>query len=236
MLVPRRRRGEEILDDPGVPAAVRERSLRDVARSNVLFGGRRAALLALRGVLLAARGEARPLTMLDVGTGRADIPAAARTLARRLGVELRVIGLDAAPSLLAGARDRLDDRVAGSALALPLADRSVDVVLASQLLHHFEERDALALLREMDRVARRCAIVADLRRSWIAAIGFWLAAWPLAFHRVTRHDGVLSVLRGFTAPELERLVHAATGHSARATRRLGFRLAIAWSPLHRSAP
>ena len=42
MLVPSRRRGSEILDDPATDPAVRERSLHDVRRSNVLLGGLRA--------------------------------------------------------------------------------------------------------------------------------------------------------------------------------------------------
>ena len=30
--------------------------------------------------------------------------------------------------------------------ALPFADRSIDIVICSQLLHHFAERDAVALV------------------------------------------------------------------------------------------
>lgn len=43
-LVPSRRRGREILDDPATDAMVVRRSLADVARANALFGGRRAVM------------------------------------------------------------------------------------------------------------------------------------------------------------------------------------------------
>lgn len=234
--MPARRRGVEILDDPSVPAAARDRSLRDVARSNVLFGGRRAALVALaRAVGEAAtakraRGDATPITLLDVGTGAADIPWATKRTAARKDIELRTIGVDASPSLLASARARLDDRVAGDGLALPLADRSVDVVLASQIAHHFAEPEAIAFARELTRVARHRVVIADLRRSWLAAGLFWLVSWPLAFHRITRHDGVVSVLRGFTAAELELLARAVGGSAPRVERRIGFRLTASWAP------
>lgn len=236
LLVPARRRGVEILDDPSVPADARDRSLRDVARSNVLFGGRRAALVALaRAVCDAATakragGDATPVTLLDVGTGAADIPRAAKRDATRNDIALRTIGVDSSPSLLASARSRLDDRVAGDGLALPLADRSIDVVLASQIAHHFAEPEAIAFARELTRVARYRVVIADLRRSWLAAGLFWLASWPLAFHPITRHDGVVSVLRGFTPADLERLVHAADGSASRVERRLGFRLTASWAP------
>ena len=99
----------------------------------------------------------------------------------------------------------------------------------SQLLHHFDDGEIPRVLRELDRVARRHVIVSDLRRSWIAAFGFWLVSWPLGFHRVTRHDGVLSVLRGFTSAELSRHVQAATGQQATVRRHLGFRLTASWA-------
>src|SRR5262249_14167040 len=109
-------------------------------------------------------------------------------------------------------------------------DGAIDVVMASQVLHHFEEHDAERLLRELNRVARRVVIVSDLRRSWIAAIGFWLVSFPLRFHRVTRHDGVVSVLRGFTAADLKRLVRAAAGVDPTVHQRLGWRLTAQWQP------
>src|SRR5690242_11287832 len=197
----------EILDDPSVDPVDRERSLRDVERSNVLFGGRRAVMLALRPLFddLAkpSRADAAlssPLSrraaasLLDVGTGRADLSWRAREIARRRGLALRTIAIDGAFSLVAAARHRVNEAICADALSLPLADRSVDVVLCSQLLHHFDRDRGLALIAELDRVARHRVIISDLRRSWIAATGFAVAASVLRFHPITRHDGRISVL------------------------------------------
>lgn len=229
MLTPARRRGIEYLDDPRVDPAVRARSLGDVARSNRWLGGRRAVLHELRSILPTLPDDA---ILLDVGTGDADLPHAARGAASRRGVRLRTIGVDEAPSLLANARarGRIADALRADARALPLADRSVDVVLCSQLLHHFTREDALAVLAELHRVARRHVVVSDLRRSWIAAAGFWAVSFPFRFHPVTRHDGVVSVLRGFTGDELRAMVCDATGVRPRVARRLGFRLIAHWTP------
>ena len=228
MLTPRRRRGVELLDVPGVDPAVVVRSLRDVSRSNTLFGGRRAVLRALAPVLRAAAGT--ELTLLDVGTGLGDIPWHARRLAERLGVRLRTVGVELSEPLARASAARTDLAVRADAFALPLADRAVDVVTCSQLLHHFAEPEAARLLRELGRVARRAVVVSDLRRSWLAAGGFWLASRALGFHPVTRHDGVLSVLRGFTAPELGALVLGAVGRPAAVRRRLGWRVVACWTP------
>jgi SAM-dependent methyltransferase len=223
---PARRRGHEILDDAGIDAATRIQSIGDVTRSNRLFGGMRAAMAAVDDLLVPSA----TITLLDVGTGLADIPAAIARRARLAGATVTTVGLDEAFDLLQSVRQRLTAAVQSTALALPFRDRSIDVVVCSQLLHHFPDDGLPAVIRELDRVARRRVVIADLRRSRVAAAGFWLASFPLGFHPVTRHDGVVSVFRGFTAAELHAVVHRATGVAPDVRHRLGFRLTATWTP------
>ncbi len=227
LLTPGRARGIEILDNPAVAPEVMTRSMRDVARANILFGGRRSALAELLPALEAMPGHG---DILDIGTGLGDIPAAAKQLATTLGLELRTIGIDISPALVAVQRGTMDAVVRGDALALPFDDRSVDVVMASQLLHHFPTESAVILVREMNRVARQRVVISDLRRSRIAAAGLWLGSFPLGFHPVSRHDGVVSVMRGFIPVELAEIVETATGQRPAVHRRLGFRLTTSWNP------
>jgi SAM-dependent methyltransferase len=226
--VPARRRGIEILDAPDVDPALQVRSLADVAVANTLFGGAHAVLAELRRVIVSPAAGA--LSLLDVGSGLGDIPARATRLAARHGTRLACTALDASQPLARACRERGSMPVCGDARRLPFADRSVDVVTCSQLLHHFTDDEAVAVLRELDRVARVRVIVADLRRSWLAVAGIWAASFPLGFHPVSRHDGVVSVLRGFTAGELEARVRAATGARPDVRRRLGFRVTASWAP------
>lgn len=229
---PARRRGAERIDDPALDARTIVRSLEDVERSNTLFGGRRAVLAALDPALWEARAQGRALTLLDVGTGLGDIPRHAARRARARGVRLTTFGVELSPALAAASRERVTASVCADAFALPVASGGVDVVVASQLAHHFADADVGRLLAELDRVARRLVIVGDLRRSYAAAAGFWLAARALGFHPVTRHDGVLSVFRGFTAPELAAHVRAAapTARDLCVRRRLGWRVVASWRP------
>jgi SAM-dependent methyltransferase len=229
LLTPSRKRGIEILDSPDVDPQVVTRSLGDVARANALFGGVSSAIEELKDALKDAPPHT---TLLDVGTGLGDIPCRAREVARQKGVELTTIGLDSAAELAAASRSSVDFSVCADALRLPFASGSVDIVMCSQLLHHFAENDAKLLLREMNRVARVRVIVSDLRRSWIAAAGLWLASFPLRFHAVSRHDGVVSVMRGFTPEELVDTVHEAIARRPVARRRRGFRVTTSWAPVH----
>ncbi len=227
VLTPARREGAEILDSGEVDPRVVERSMSDVARANSLFGGTSALLAELEPALRLLPPTA---TLLDVGTGLGDIPARASRRARTLGVDLRTIGLDLAPELAAASARKVDAAVCADALRLPFADASVDVVTCSQVLHHFPGARGIDLLREMNRVARARVVVSDLRRSWPAAGGLWVASFPLGFHPISRHDGVASVLRGFTPAELAQLVRDAVGASPRVNRRFAFRVTTSWTP------
>lgn len=227
MLTPARRTGTEILDCGGLDPRAVQRSMSDVVRANALFGGTSALLAELEPALRDLPPVAK---LLDIGTGLGDIPARARDRARAHGVDLRTVGVDVAPELAAASARKMDAAVCADALRLPFADRSVDVVTCSQVLHHFPGAGGTELLREMNRVARVRVVVSDLRRSWTAAGGLWVASFPLLFHPISRHDGVASVLRGFTPEELARLVEESVGARTRVSRRYAFRVTASWAP------
>ena len=231
ILIPPRRRGTEYLEEPGVEPALVRRSLADVSRANRFFGGTRAVIAEIDELLQRPdRHDHKRLTLLDIGTGAGDIPAHAHRLARERGVTLTTFGLDESETLAAASRDMLSATIRGDAAAIPCPSRSVDIVTCSQVLHHFPDEEALQVIRELDRVARLRVIISDLRRSWLAAAGIWLASYPLRFHPVSRHDGVVSVMRGYTPGELSRLVVAALGRAPSVHRRIGFRVTASWTP------
>lgn len=230
ILTPPRRRGIEILDRPDVDPVVVTRSLKDVARANALFGGLAAAIEEVKEALKEVPLNA---TLLDVGCGLGDITSRAREVAEENGIDLTTFGIDSALELAIASRKSVSWGVCADGLRLPFATKSIDIVMCSQLLHHFTGKNALTLLREMDRVARVRVIVSDLRRSWIAAAGLWLVSFPLRFHAVSRHDGVVSVLRGFTIEELTDTVRKAVPRVPSVRRRRGFRVTASWAPADR---
>ena len=121
--------------------------------------------------------------------------------------------------------------VRGDGLRLPLADGSVDIAVCILTLHHFADDAAVALLREMARVARVGVVVSDLRRSLPAWWGARLLAATVWRHNpITRHDGPLSVRRSFTAGELDALGRTAGLTGVRVRPVPLFRLVLEASP------
>lgn len=218
--------GTELLDDPRAdPARVRE-SLGNIARANRWFGGVDAVRLGLARALEGVQPGAS-LTLLDVGTGAGDLPRAAVAWAHSRGIGLRPFGIERHPAAAQLARQNGVAMLLADGGALPLPDRSVDLVLLSQVAHHFAEACIVRLFRECGRVARHAVIVADLRRSRLAAMGWPLAGWLLRFDPDTVRDGVVSLGRGFSTASLEELLLRA-GMPTRVMRCRGVRLVAVW--------
>ncbi len=140
------------------------------------------------------------------------------------------LALDRDPTALAlAARDGIAHALRGDALRLPLADRSIDLVMAAKFAHHFSGNALARLLAEMTRVARRRVLVLDIRRHWLAYWGF--VTWSRLFtrNRLVRYDGPLSVLRGFTREELLSLVTPWNEFSWIVRPYAGFQLALVGS-------
>lgn len=219
--------GVELLDDPAAdPAAVRAQ-LGDIARLNAWFGGTRAVVAALRPFFRGAAGST--WTALDVGAGSGDILRAAAQAAQRAGITLHGVALERSRTAATLARAPGFAAVVADGHDLPLAAASVDVAIASQVLHHLPQPEAVRWLAALDRVARRAVVIADLRRSRLAMAGMWIAARPMGLSATSRRDAITSLRRGYTSREVDRLL-AAAGVPARAVYRPLARVVAAWVP------
>jgi hypothetical protein len=218
--------GVELLDDPAADPETVAQSLRNVARANRWFGGAAAVRHGLQRVLRGVpRG--RPLTLLDLGTGAGDLPQRAVRWARRHGYTLRPVGLELNRTAAAMAWRAGVPCAVACAGAPPMREKSVDIVLVSQVAHHLTSDSAVRLLRTCDALARIGVVIADLRRGRMAPIAFWVGARALRFDPSTVADGITSIRRGYTLRELRALLVEA-GVSARVSRRPGYRLVATW--------
>jgi len=195
----------EWLDDSQAVANELSSNLADIRRLNAWFGGTQVVKRYV-GETLSGRGN---YSLLDIATGSADIPVALVRWAPKYEMALRVVGLDADPRVLADAREVVRDLpvqlVQADARALPFDNETFDMVTCCLALHHFNPEEAVQVLAEAWRVARRGLLVVDLTRGYLSWMGAWLATRIVARNRMTRHDGPLSVLRAYTPPEMQNL-------------------------------
>lgn len=151
----------------------------------------------------------RPTTVLDIGSGGGDLSRGLFRWARHDGFDLRVTGIDPDPRAHAWAMRRRP--VPGvsfrRATSRELVDegRRFDLVISNHLLHHLADEQLSSLLADSQQLARVRVVHSDIRRSRWGYLLF--AAGTAALHPVfrrsfIREDGLTSIRRSYTAPEL----------------------------------
>lgn len=225
--LPRSERAE-LLDETRHDPAELADNFRDIQRVNRLLGGTAVILRHLPRLIDATRS--RPVTILDLATGAADIPLAISRWARRRGLPVSIVASDSSAEILKLARARVganpDITLARyDARSVPHPDDHFDIVLCSLSLHHFSPSDAIRVFGEMDRLARTGFILNDLRRGRLGFAAAWAASRLTTRNRLTRHDAPLSVLRAYTPDELGDLLRQAEIEGVTVTRHPWFRMA-----------
>ena len=194
----------ELIDGPLDPGTLAG-NLRDLARVNRWLGGVTLSLRALRTLA----GPNERLRVLDVGTGDAEVPKQLFRSTAYSWPNLELTATDVRPEIVTLARRNVGRYPVIVKLAalhhIDEPDSSFDVVHSSLLLHHLEPAEAVALLREMARVASRAVIINDLDRAPHWLLGARLLTALLMRNRYTRNDAPLSVRRAYRPHEVVEL-------------------------------
>jgi ubiquinone/menaquinone biosynthesis C-methylase UbiE len=222
---------EEILDASDVDDRLLKRSLRDLSRLGAALGWTRLAVQDVARIVMQA--QLCTFSVLDVGTGAANVPIALARWARHQKLAVQITASDRSAPVLAVARAACagypEIRLAThDAQTLPYAAQSFDLVLCQGVLHHFGPDVAPALLRELARVARRAVLVSDLHRSRPLYLGAWLLTHTLVRNPIIRQDGLASIRRAYTPGEVRALAEQAGLRSAAIRTMLRFRQVLIW--------
>lgn len=198
------------MDDPAVDRSQLDGALRFIRAINRRMGGVSSLIRHLERWSPRWPTD-RPVTLLDVGTGSADLPLEAVRWARTRGLDLRVTGVDLHETTLELGREHiasepdLADAITlqhADALVLDdtFADGTFDYVHAGLFLHHLTDIQIKLVLRMMDRIAARGIIWNDLVRSTVGRA--FIHAVTIGKPEIIRHDARVSVEAGFTQAEV----------------------------------
>ena len=203
--------------------------LREIAFINRYLGDNR----ALKKTLLKEIDlcDLRDFSVLDVGAGSGELLRSIANFAARSRRKAQLTGIDLNEISVAAMRTESCDfpgitPVRGDAMLLPFEDDSFDYAISSLFFHHLTDDGIVAVLKEMRRVARRGIYVIDLHRHPIAYVLYKLFCVTFRISPLVRHDGSLSILKGFKPAELRDLVKASDMASKKIKRAAPFRLVV----------
>lgn len=217
----------EHMDDFSQGGAELREALRHLRWLNRIFGASGPVVYGVN-YLWEQAGRPSRLTVLDVGSGSGDLNRSVLKWAKRRGVQLRVILSDVTSEAEAEAARLFegDPRVAfARRSAFSFGPNEADIVMASQFVHHFDPEQLPGLVRRLLATARIGVVINDIHRHWIPWTAVWIVTRLISANRYIRHDGPLSVAKGFRRRDLRSLAQQLDGAET----------AIRWRPLFRYA-
>ena len=189
-----------------------ETFLGEIAFINRYFGDKRALEKSLLREI--AVSDLRKFSVLDVGCGSGELLRIIAEFASSTRREAHLIGIDL--NSISSSVTKTESRefpeirsVRGDAFELPFADDAFDYAISSLFFHHLLDEQIPIVLNEMSRVSRRGVCVIDLHRDPIAYVGYKVLCFVFRISELVRHDGALSIRKGFRTAELARLATAA---------------------------
>jgi SAM-dependent methyltransferase len=211
----------EIMDDFLLEGEELRDALDKIAVINRMLGGNKITLHGLKK-LLKAWGN-KTVTIADIGCGNGDM---LRTLAEYAGKEnldFRLVGIDANQFTVDYARQLSTKYRNISYQCLNIFSDEFktvdyDIALCTLTLHHFDDKGIMDIMDVFYKNASVGVVINDLHRSKTAYRLFGLICSLFGLNRMSREDGLTSILRGFKKQELKDF-----------SERLGFkRYEVAW--------
>lgn len=156
----------------------------------------------LRPVLAASPSP----SLLDIGCGGGDVVRWIEKRAAKDGLKVRITAIDPDERAFRFAvRARTSANIAfrqAFSSELLAEGQTFDVVISNHVLHHLRPDEFQGLLKDSERLCRRLVVHNDIERSPIAFCLFGAGAWMLGIGSYIWRDGLTSIRRSYTAPEL----------------------------------
>ncbi len=148
--------------------------------------------------------------LLDLGAGACETDVWLLNYTRRRGLQLRITACDHDERVVQYARQNV-----GNTPHLNVCQRDVleledilpaDFVFANHLLHHLDDAAISALVRYLLKSDIATVVISDIQRCRAVYAAFYVISAVSLHHSFARHDGLLSVRKGFHKSELQKFV------------------------------
>lgn len=197
----------EIMDDFFLEGKELQDALDKIAHINQLLGGNKLTLHGIK-ILLKKCDIAQTITIADVGCGNGDMLRMLAKYGQKNNLHFKLIGVDANAFTINYAKTLSEDFPNIEYKCIDIFSEDFvpikyDIVLCTLTLHHFSKDEILNIMTTFNNNANIGIIVNDLHRSKLAYRLFEMVCTVFNLNKMSREDGLVSILRGFKKKELE---------------------------------
>ena len=165
--------------------------------------------LTLHGInkLLLNVDKNLTLKIVDVGCGNGDMLRKLADYGKKNNLKLDLLGIDANQFTINHA-EKLSENYLNIKYSCEnifddkFKELKYDIVLCTLTLHHFKDNEIIDLLTVFYKNAVLGIVINDLQRSAIAYRLFQILCVVFQLNKMSREDGLTSILRGFKKQEL----------------------------------
>jgi SAM-dependent methyltransferase len=223
-----RSRLKEMMDAPVISKKLLLRNLQELNFLNRNLGGHN---ITLQGVKQLVRLKDRQYHIADLGCGSGDTMKYIARWARIKGYNVKLTGVDNNEDAISFLQHRCRGYSEITGICSDYRSyldsvENVDIVHCSLFCHHLTDGELRELIRMLKSKVKVGFIINDLQRTWLAWIAVRIFTAVLNGSELARHDGPLSVLRGFTKDELKALLNGENILNYSISRKWAFRFLV----------
>ncbi len=199
----------EIMDDLDFQGKEMKNLLDDLKRVNKWLGG---ISITIDGIekLLKGTPKNESLVILDIGCGDGELLRKCADYGKIHGYNFQCIGIDFNPNILEYAKKKSDSyqNIKFQKIDVFLEEELIpncDIALCTLFMHHLSTQNMEALLKTLLNKSKKGLVINDLHRSKIAFHLFKVISMFIIKTKTAKHDGLVSIARGFKKSELEMI-------------------------------
>ena len=199
----------EIMDNLDFQGLEMQNLLKDLKTVNKWLGGSNITIDGLKK-LLTPNFKTKKITILDVGCGDGELLRQCADFGKRNNLELELIGIDFNENILEFAKFQSKEYLNIKFQKVDVFSEenlipNCDIALCTLFLHHFSNENIINILKILLNKTQIGLVINDLERNKLAFNLFKIVSHLFLKTNTAKHDGLVSVARGFKREELQNI-------------------------------
>ena len=203
---------KELLDAENIPFADIKQNMKELNNINTLLGGHKITIKGIKYFL--RKNNQNALSVCEVGCGGGDNLKAIDQWAAKKNIKVNFTGIDIKEECIEFAKEQYPELNATwitRDYRKAVFATKPDIIFSSLFCHHFTEDELIKMFHWMKDNCTKGFFINDLNRIAYYSIKWITALFSISY--LVKNDAPLSVARGFTKKEWQKIFSTAGIHN-----------------------